>query len=76
MTEDICSWGRAELAVRHAAGECLFEFKVAERAALAQVRAKGYAEKYLGGGRPVHLVWVEFSSDSRNVERFEAERVH
>ena len=41
--------------------------------ALAQLRARGYADKYRHLGEPVHLVAVEFSAVTRNVERFEVE---
>ena len=44
-------------------------------AALAQLKAKAYADKYRSLGEPVHLVGVEFSSASRNVVAFEHETV-
>ena len=54
----------------------LFEFKVAERsdpdAALQQLRARGYADKYRAPGRAVHLIGVEISAESREVAAFEA----
>ena len=77
--EDSGSRGRADVAVRFAGSVYLFEFKVAGAGppggALAQMKARGYAEKYLGTGRPVWLVGLEFSQESRNVERFETELV-
>ncbi len=55
----------------------LFEFKVVasgpEGAALAQLRERGYAEKYRRLGRPIHLVGIEFSRETRNVAAFDAE---
>ena len=45
-----------------------------EGAAVAQLKARRYAEKYRGSGEPVHLVGVEFSRDTRNVVGFEVER--
>ena len=55
----------------------LFEFKVVEQAgpgaAMAQLKAKGYADKYRALGEPVHLIGVEFSSASRNVVAFDHE---
>ena len=39
--------------------------------ALAQLRERGYADRYRGGGEPVHLVGVEFSRETRNVTAFE-----
>ena len=61
---------------------CLFEFKVVASApegaparpaaALAQLRERGYADKYRASGGPVHLIAVEFSKRTRNVAAFEA----
>ena len=73
--EDSTSRGRLDMAVRAGGHVYLFEFKVVEQAgagtALAQLVERGYAEKYAGRGAAVHLVGVEFSSRTRNVERFE-----
>ena len=55
----------------------LFELKVvetaAEGAALAQLKTKGYADKYRDPPRPIHLIGVEFSRETRNVVAFEVE---
>ena len=77
--EDSTSRGRLDMAVRAGGQLYLFEFKVVEQAgegtALAQLVERGYADKYRGRGAPVHLVGVEFSSRTRNVEGFEVQRV-
>ncbi len=74
--EDATSRGRVDLSVRLADDVYLFEFKVAERsdpgAALAQLRARGYADKYRAPGRAVHLIGVEIGAESREVAGFEA----
>ena len=41
---------------------------------MAQLKERGYADKYRGRGEPIHLVAVEFSRQSRNVVAFEVER--
>ena len=73
--EDSSSGGRLDMAVRCDGRVYLFEFKVVEQAgagaALAQLRERGYADKYRGSGEPIHLVGVEFSRESRNVVAFE-----
>ncbi len=50
------------------------EFKVVELAppgsALAQLRERGYADKYRGHGEPIHLIGVELSRETRNVTAF------
>ena len=40
---------------------------------MAQLRERGYADKYRHLGKPVHLVAVEFSTKTRNVAAFDAE---
>ena len=73
--EDSTNLGRLDMAVRAGGSVWLFEFKVVEQSgpgsALAQLVERRYAEKYRGGGEPIHLVGVEFSSRTRNIERFE-----
>ena len=75
--EDSTSHGRLDMAVRFEGNVYLFELKVVEMAgegaAMAQLKARGYAEKYRGAGEPIHLVAVEFSRDTRNVVAFEVE---
>ena len=75
--EDSSSRGRADMAVRTGGRVYLFEFKVVEQAgpgtAMAQLKRKGYADKYRALGETVHLVAVEFSSTSRNVVAFDHE---
>ena len=45
----------------------------AEGRALAQIRDRGYVDKYRGLGEPIHLVGIEFSRTTRNIAGFEAE---
>ncbi|MBK7000385.1 MAG: PD-(D/E)XK nuclease domain-containing protein [Rhodoferax sp.] len=77
--EDSTNHGRIDMAVLFEGHVFLFEFKVVELVpegkALQQLKDKGYAEKYLGRGEPVHLIGVEFSKDARNVVGFEVETV-
>ena len=74
--EDASSHGRVDMAVCFNANVYLFEFKVVEQApagaATAQLRSKGYADKYRGRGEPIHLIAVEFSRETRNLTAFEA----
>ena len=73
--EDGTSHGRLDMAVCAGGHVYLFEFKVVERSppgsALAQLRTKGYADKYRDRGEPIHLVGVEFSRKTRNVTAFD-----
>ena len=76
--EDSTNRGRLDMALRFGGAVYLFEFKVVEQAgagsALAQLKDRGYAEKYAGTGAPVHLIGVEFSSETRNIAAFDVER--
>ena len=73
--EDSSIKGRADMCVRIGSNVLLFEFKVVEQAgigsAMAQLREKGYADKYAGADGKVYLVGVEFSSEARSVVGFE-----
>lgn len=75
--EDSTSTGRLDMAVLAYGRVYLFEFKVLELAeagaALAQLKQRGYADKYRHLGDPVHLVGVEFSAETRNLAVLEAE---
>ena len=76
--EDSASRGRLDLAVRFNDNVYLFELKVVEvagaGAAMAQLKERGYADKYRHLGQPIHLVGVEFSRESRNLAGFEVAR--
>ena len=75
--EDTGSSGRLDMAVRTGGCIYLFELKMEDRAesgaALAQLKLRGYADKYRHMGQPIYLVGVEFSSKTRNVATFQAE---
>ena len=73
--EDSSSHGRLDMAVRFNDNIYLFEFKVVESesegAAMAQLRARHYADKYRDAGLPIHLIAVTFSKKIRNLVAFE-----
>jgi hypothetical protein len=75
--EDSSNQGRLDMAVRFNGHIYLFEFKVVELVAageaLAQIKARGYADKFRAAGQPIHLIGVEFSRDRRSVVGFEVE---
>lgn len=75
--EDSTSEGRIDLAVVESTSIYLFEFKVVNGSsagdAIRQLRKKNYAKKYRRYGRPIHLVGVEFSKESKNVVVFQPE---
>ena len=76
--EDSGNSGRLDMAVRFNGNVYLFEFKVVERAgegaAMAQLKERRYADKYRGLDQPIHLIAVEFSSETRNLAAFDGSR--
>ena len=78
VVEDSSNHGRLDMAVRFNDNVYLFEFKVVELApagaAIAQLKARGYADKYRDRGEPIHLIGVEFSKVARNLAAFDVEQ--
>ena len=78
VAEDSSSRGRVDMTLRFNGNVYLFEFKTVaqapEGAALAQLKEKGYADKYRRLGEPIHLIGVEFSRTDRNIAAFTVER--
>ncbi|MFO7750760.1 MAG: PD-(D/E)XK nuclease domain-containing protein [Desulfobacteraceae bacterium] len=81
--EDITSRGRADLTLKFPGNKkiYIFEFKVVQggqsksKNPLAQIKEKRYFEKYLGDGRNIFLIGIEFSKEKRNILSFEWEQV-
>jgi hypothetical protein len=77
--EESSNAGRLDMALRFNAQVYLFEFKVMELApegrALQQIKTAGYADRYLGDGRPIHLIGLEFSRERGTLVGFEVETV-
>jgi hypothetical protein len=48
----------------------VFEFKYRKSAkvAIRQIRERGYADKWIGGERPVTLVGINFNPKKRNID--------
>ncbi len=76
QVEDSSSRGRVDMAVRLRDAVWLIEFKVVDRptgSAIAQLRAKGYADKYRASGSSIHLIGVEVGRRERNIVAFDVE---
>ncbi len=77
VPEEASNAGRLDMAVRFNGQVYLFEFKVVELepegGALAQLKARGYADRYRDRNEPIHLVGVEFSREQRRVVGFAVE---
>ena len=76
MAEDTTNRGRVDLTVLLQDRVYVIEFKVDQPGkALEQIKARGYHEKYMHGGRKVYLVGISFDSKERNITDFEWETV-
>ena len=75
--EDATNHDRIDMTVKLGVHIYIIEFKVvellAQGRALQQIKDKGYADKYRTPGAIIHMIGVEFSSEKRNVVRFEVE---
>jgi hypothetical protein len=75
--KDIALPALLDMAVKYNGQVYLLEFKVVEREtegkALAQIKEKGYADKYRSPDQPIHLIGVEFSKKERNMAGFAVE---
>lgn len=75
--EDSNNKGRLEMEVRFQSRIYLFEFKVVEITpqgnALAQLKAKNSAAKYLAEKQAIYLIGVVFSKEQRNIVGFKVE---
>jgi len=79
VLEDTTNHGRIDMTVQFENRLYIFEFKVVELSpegkALQQIKDKNYADKYKSSGKPIYLIGVEFSKQSRNIVGFEVEQV-
>ncbi len=73
--EDVTNLGRINLTVKIENKIYILEFKVGNENALAQIKAKNYAQKYSNDDKTIYLVGINFDEAKRNVSGFEWERV-
>jgi len=69
--------GRMDAVLDTGARVYVFEFKLREgaEAALGQIRAKGYPERFRSAGKPLTLVDVAFDVEAKNVQEWKAAEV-
>ena len=70
LAEEASAFGYADAVIETPKAVCVFEFKYAKsaKAAIRQIRERGYADKWVGGERPVTLVGINFSAKKRNID--------
>ena len=74
--EDVTNRGRIDLTIKMAHTIYILEFKVDGTNALAQIKEKNYAQKYMNEKKEIYLVGIEFDTNERNVSKFEYEMVN
>ena len=62
--------GYADAVIETPANVFVFEFKYRKsaKAAVRQIRERGYADKWIGGKRPVTLIGINFNPKKRNID--------
>ncbi len=76
IMEDCTNKGRIDLTVILDKTVYIIEFKVDQKgSALAQIKERNYAEKYMDNSRSIYLVGITFNSDERNVSEFIWEKI-
>ena len=70
QAEEASAFGYADAIVVTKNAVYVFEFKFnkSAKAAIRQIREKGYADAYRGGKRPVTLIGINFSAKKRNID--------
>ena len=63
-------FGYADAVIETPANVFVFEFKYrkSSKAAIRQIRERGYADKWIGGKRPVTLIGINFNPKKRNID--------
>ena len=70
QAEEASAFGYADAIVETRKGVYVFEFKFnkSAKAAIRQIREKGYADAYKADKRPVTLIGINFSAKKRNID--------
>ena len=63
-------FGYADAVIETSDNVYVFEFKYRKsaKAAIRQIRERGYADKWIGGKRPVTLIGINFNPKKRNID--------
>jgi Holliday junction resolvase-like predicted endonuclease len=72
--EDVTNHGRIDLTIKMEKTIYIIEFKVGNENALAQIKTKNYAQKYLAENKDIIMVGINFDSEKKNISGFEWEK--
>ncbi len=76
-SEVLTSKGRIDLVVEFRDRVYIMEFKCnqSSKAAIGQIKEKGYPEKFLHTGKDIYLVGINFSTGKKNIDDWEIEKL-
>lgn len=74
--EDVTNKGRIDLTVKINNLIYIIEFKVGSEDALAQIKEKNYAQKYLSEDKEIYLVGINFDKKQKNISKFKWDKVN
>ncbi|MEN9945671.1 MAG: hypothetical protein RLZZ293_57, partial [Pseudomonadota bacterium] len=78
--EDATNYGRIDLSITMPDKILLIEFKLSTNgdatSALAQIKAKNYAQKYLNHNKPIYAIGMSFDPINRNVVDLVSEQIN
>ncbi len=73
--EDVTNKGRIDLTIKMDEAIYILEFKVdGKDNALEQIKANGYAAKYMSQNKEIYLIGIHFDTKEKNISVFEWER--
>ena len=74
--EDVTNRGRIDLTVKLDDNIYIIEFKVdGKDKGIKQIKEKNYQQKYIGKGKNIYLIGIDFSSKEKNLSGFVYEQV-
>ena len=76
IAEDVTNNGRIDLSVFIDDKVYIFEFKVNQSGALAQISSRGYHQQYMSDYNEIYIIGVEFDSKERNLVKCEWEKIN
>jgi hypothetical protein len=80
VAEDATNYGRIDLSIAMPDKIILLEFKLTSNgdalSAIAQIKAKNYAQKYIDVGKPIYAIGMSFDPVNRNVVDLVSEQLN
>ncbi|MBL0721694.1 MAG: AAA family ATPase [Sulfurovum sp.] len=75
ISQYVTSKGRIDLTIKINKLIYILGFKMGDEDAMAQIKEKNYADKYLSLKQDIYLVGINFDENKRNISKFEWEKL-